>query len=693
MRALIWKEARENLKWLPLPGLMILLVCLVDRPDEPIFDTTDMYFLCLIPAVFGAALGFVQVYFEGHGDKRSLLLHRPLSPLRIFLAKVLAGFSLYVLALGIPFVCLEVWMATPGKLPAPFDWRTSLPWLADILSGLVYYFAGVLVAQRDGRWYGSRCLPLAAAFCCSYLVWVVPEFWQALWVIVILGAVLGLAAWGSFTAGGSSAQPRLARAALATTFLAGLLITSALGKEKLGEWLEAGIDYEYSIGREGRVVFQKFKAGVGVLEREDLSGRPVADLGPMDGGGLVWTLTPYFTSYRNSGRYYVKCSNDSKPDNERWYFDHARGRLFGFDVSYHQPLGSFGPDGFAAADAPATLQFSGDLHYRCAPTRARPSDYLVFPGRAYVVDYAQRSIRRLFTPADGETLSWVDRWSDPLNKKRRGLVASTDKSIHFLTMEGAELACVPRLHDPLAYVPLLPGRLENPERHFVVYPSWFLWASPLEPEDYRSLQGRIHEYDLAGREVDRQTLPPIPYEKASLTSSLFGLATPLTEAAGLIEAAKYLRAQARSQGGMQKSVLLHALENARYSIPGIAPDKVTPGGLIPAYLSLLLLAAATSALICWLVARRYSFSRGGCMGWTVCGFLFGWVGLVLMLVVHDWPARICCAKCGKLRVVSRETCEHCGAVHVAQEPDGTEIFEPAAPVTNQASVPEMVRSS
>ena len=39
----------------------------------------------------------------------------------------------------------------------------ALPWLADVLTGLVYYFAGMLTAQREARWYGSRCLGLAAA--------------------------------------------------------------------------------------------------------------------------------------------------------------------------------------------------------------------------------------------------------------------------------------------------------------------------------------------------------------------------------------------------------------------------------------------------------------------------------------------------------------------------------------------------
>jgi hypothetical protein len=55
--------------------------------------------------------------------------------------------------------------------------------------------------------------------------------------------------------------------------------------------------------------------------------------------------------------------------------------------------------------------------------------------------------------------------------------------------------------------------------------------------------------------------------------------------------------------------------------------------------------------------------------------MFGWVGLVLMLALQEWPARIACPKCRKLRVVTRDTCEHCSAAHTLPAPDGTEIFE------------------
>ena len=176
MKALIFKEWREHLKWVPIPGLVILLVFYIDKPNLPMPEVTTSYYFCLTAVGFGAVLGFLQIFFESHGDKRSLLLHRPLGPARIFLAKALAGVSLYLLAMAIPFVCLESWYATPGHMPAPYHWRTGLPWLADILSGLVFYFAGMLTAQRERAgtaagaylWQEPSSAPTLFGYCPSF---------------------------------------------------------------------------------------------------------------------------------------------------------------------------------------------------------------------------------------------------------------------------------------------------------------------------------------------------------------------------------------------------------------------------------------------------------------------------------------------------------------------------------------------
>lgn len=699
MKSLIWKEWQENLKWVPLPGLVVLLVFLIDRPMRPMPDVTQAFFYAVTAVGFGAALGFMQIFFEAHGDKRSLLMHRPLSPSRIFLAKVLAGVVLYILALGIPFLYLESWLATPGRMPAPYHWRMSLPWLADILAGLVFYFAGMLAAQHDVRWlgdYGSRGLALAAAFFCTYLVWILPEFWQALIAIGIIGSIVGVAAWGSFCSGGAYApQSRLAKAALAVTFLAGLLLVSMFGKQIIGEWLDSGMEWEYNRDRQGRVLMAPFKESVGAIGPwVDLNGETPADLkgkvlDSRNEAPSAGMETPLHWSYRNSGRFYVECTNDSKPDDEIWYYDQSERRLFGFDDVMHQSLGSFGPDGFTPPGGNPGASFSGELIYRSTRWQANSQKFLAFPEAVYEVNFSRRTIRIFFTPAAGETVAFARWWSDPLDREHPLAVVTTDKSVHFLTDAGSPVVSIPR--DSENHKLLIVGVLEKVAQVAQVAQgdqvarldqprSYFVWYHPLprllEPQNFRSASSYVFDYDAAGRLVEVQTVPPPPYPTAPYSEALFGLATPMTEAATLIGASRYLRSQARLQGSKQEPLLLDYLENSRFYIPGTAWFEVTPNGLISGYIGMILFSGSVSALGCFLLARRYTFSSARCIGWAFVGFFFGWVGLAMMLAVQEWPARIACPKCRKLRVVTRDRCEHCGALHSAPAQDGTEIFEP-----------------
>jgi hypothetical protein len=696
MKSLILKELRENIKWAPLPGLVVLLVFLIDKPDSPMADATDSFFFALTAVVFGASLGFVQVFFEGQGDKRSILLHRPLSASRIFLAKALAGIGIYLLALGIPFFWLEIWYATPGNMAMPFHWQMSLPWLADILSGLVYYFAGMLVAQREARWlggYGSRVLPLAAAFFCSYLVWALPEFWQVLFAIATIGAFMAVAAWGSFQTGGAyTVMPRLAKAALAVTLLAGLLILSMKGKQFIGESFDPGMHYQIDMDRQGNIYFDVSKEDKGEVAITDINGQPANHLLKE----RFWRCSdtffewPTHWGYRHNGRFFVQCANESKPGSERWYYDHLQGRLLGYDGYYHHFLGSFGPNGFTPAGQPPGKSFPGDLRFMTNRWQYILTEFLILPGGVYDVDFARRSIRMLFTPAAGEVVISARRWWDDPEANGKLIVVSTNQSINVIKEDGSKVVSMPREFDWEKYGPVFVGRFENPNRYFV----WYQLRTWLrEPEEYANEPSQLFEYDTGGRELARRTVPPYPYPAASYANAMFGLITPMTEVATLVGASRYVRAADRSSGSAHKSYILEYLEYTEYYIPGTAtmatvlsPATQPPVGLIPGYIGLILLSAAGSALGCFWLARRYAFSRARCIGWAMLGFFFGWAGLVLMLALQEWPARVPCPKCRTPRVVTRTRCEHCGAPHAVPEPDGSEIFASAPRISEVALV-------
>ena len=330
-------------------------------------------------------------------------------------------------------------------------------------------------------------MALAGAFFCSYLVWTLPEFWQALVAIGIIGSFVGVAAWGSFSAGGEYAtQPRLAKAGLAMTFLAALLILSMLGKQMIGEWSDSGFRWEYGIHRQGRVMVAPYVINppLGPIGPwTDLNGQELPDLKrpmfPMyDGKGdtsieapSVAMETPHHWSYRNPGRFYVEYKNDSKPGNEVWYFDQAEGRLVGYDRSYHQLVGRFGPDGFTPAGVRPGERFHGELRYRIRCWYGQTNyGCLVCSDGVYTVDFARRTIRTLFTPAAGETVTFGSSCDDQINREWKRVFVSTDKSLHVLTEDGAPVLSVPRVQDRQKdkYLVVL-GGLENPERYFAWY--------------------------------------------------------------------------------------------------------------------------------------------------------------------------------------------------------------------------------
>ena len=80
------------------------------------------YFYCLT-AVASARRRLSADRLRG-ARRQAFPAHAPAAgPLAIFLAKALAGVSLYLLAPAIPFVYLETWKAKPGNMPAPYHWQ------------------------------------------------------------------------------------------------------------------------------------------------------------------------------------------------------------------------------------------------------------------------------------------------------------------------------------------------------------------------------------------------------------------------------------------------------------------------------------------------------------------------------------------------------------------------------------------
>jgi hypothetical protein len=87
-------------------------------------------------------------------------------------------------------------------------------------------------------------------------------------------------------------------------------------------------------------------------------------------------------------------------------------------------------------------------------------------------------------------------------------------------------------------------------------------------------------------------------------------------------------------------------------------------------------AAIYLSLVFWF-CRRYSLSARSTCGWMIFLLFTGVPGLLAFFGLQEWPAREACPSCHKLRIVTRETCEHCAAPFNPPQKIGIEIFEPA----------------
>ncbi len=213
MKALVWKELRENLLWAVLAMLALGAAEIFALHHSQYPEQQDFYFyngitLCKKPfltvtmfgyAVAGLALGLLQVLPELKRDRWAALLHLPLSRGRFFWGKAMAGAALYFVAAGLPLL-FAVWhVARPGNFATPFLPKMVLPALADLATGLCYYFAALLMALQGGR-IASRALPLFAALHVSFFALRENYFRVTMECTVAMAVVVCLAGWGAIHA-------------------------------------------------------------------------------------------------------------------------------------------------------------------------------------------------------------------------------------------------------------------------------------------------------------------------------------------------------------------------------------------------------------------------------------------------------------------------------------------------------------
>jgi hypothetical protein len=660
MKAMIWKELRESAHWvgMAVAGFLLLIAMMIPMQPPVMGHGHDAGLLevflgwpVVLGPLFGAGIGIMQTVRELRRDHWAFLVHRPATRTSLFFGKVAAGLLMYFAAVGVPFVAIVAWIAVPGHIAVPFMVELALPGVADILLGVVFYFAAILTCVRSARWLGSRLAGFAAALFCAGVSVAASEFWQALLVIVLFGAPMMAAAHGGFTARGSyRSQGRLARAGLAAMLCTGICAVEWIGgafvvSQTAGPMAQR-VSRRYDVMWNG-VVMVVANEESGIPTRTTLDGKPFDFRASIERRVSLGFKTLTGNEVARNSDYRVRSHYfdwSTGPDG-LWYFVYRTGRLVGYSERTGRLIGSYGPDGFSR-----TTTGPGFTAMMRGSTLAGSSFVLRTRDTVYSVDFSQRRVMPLMTV----NLSQRLRGASILSRSGYGVdIAAfcvlTEDLIAVFDRSGNRILTTPVPFDPSLYRSV-DVAWDPPTDHYFF---WFRPDGTVQPHpEY------LVETDAHGKELSRQTLPPIGSSIVAARPSTWtaALVPPIITAA----LAGYTTAR---RGVHLGPIVEHLAYPLHLGLP--SAQFWTLSGA----------SAAACALLAYLIGLRRGWSWRGRILWTVGVFALGLPGLLTLLAIDSWPAREPCPACGKKRVVDRETCEHCGAAWRTRKRDGSEIFE------------------
>ncbi len=699
-KATLWKEWRENLRWgvLALLAIAIALAYTVSATNP--FSSSGQNDKCAavwnaayLVMTFGcpliaAALGFAQVMPELRRDQWAFLVHRPLPWSVIFGGKAIVGISLSIAAAGLPFLAFVFWTATPGTVPAPFDWRLALPGVASLLTIVPCYFAGMLTALRPARWYGSRALALPAAIASVLLTVVVPEFWDAVAAALVFGAALALAAWGSFlTKGQYQGQPRPAKIGLGVTLFAGSVVSTIAVVALIGALVSAlspqgpceGTYSYYNIDAKGRLL-RMTQYGQERMTAVDLDGRPVPLSKNGNGGYNTNSLAanPLISLQNNLSSYEVSSSTgayraterlvvrlDDSTDNSggiSWYYVPRERLALGYRQNNRQLAGLLGPAGLSATEADPP-RFEARYPLRRSWDSA---NLFRFPQTVYWVNASVPSVTRIYAarqPGDiqGACVTSGQYAPGPDNQAEKAVIVAAADGLHAYTVEGKPLFTSPREYDPARYRTVSALMTPDGKHFFFWYYPWVAQGTIPRPTPLE----HVTEVSPAGVVQHRYTLPPLPSSPStppSFTTAALGILAPPLATLALTSTLEI----GHRAGNQDMEEMRNGLRD-----PAMRP-------VWHLFLAVSVGFGFLSAALAWLIACRCILSVQARWLWAFAAFWLGGYGVLTLLALRGWPARVACPNCGRLRSVERETCEHCGALFNRPPLDGTEIFDSAA---------------
>lgn len=686
MKALIWKEVRENLLWalllmLALGGAERYALHYVQWGDSVDLNFNDGVSLCkrmfLMVTLFGNAgagllLGFLQVLPELKRDRWAALLHRPVPAGQIYWGKAIAGLLLYFIAAGLPFL-FSIWhAATPGNINAPFVPGLIQPGLADWFSGIAYYFAALCVSLQGGRllW---RALPFFAAVHISFASLATSLCRVAVEASVAMALVLVFAGWGAIQVRETlRGRPRISQLAF--------FVVAFYGACGVGDFLqmEGGLlgdkgDSKYSnweVLDDGTPARLEYRNSM-LMSVVDPDGKPFADpkyhadrvrshaLGMNFASSYIgdthgWVRKTYPDFYRETSKYMYVQQAYYHPRLEQWFMIRKENEYYFAGVLPHDRavFAQFGANGFVSPEARAQ-----EFPKSEAVSMSNGDSLFIARGDSLLhARFSKRLVETLTLPESGPIYGMANGWARISSGSVYFKGVALRHAMAVFDLNGKLIATLPYSKDVDRWGQIAFGVLPSQDR-FALHYSPSVW---LPEKIRRTMPSYVDVLDTKGAVLASYTCAPLPrsfysetwsdYFAYRLRSSFFYFGEMFYQRVGAALGSERLLEEWKNRWGTRTQYT--------WKIAGIRASL----GLL-------------AAILIYFWARRSLLPARAVWIWTVVGFLFGPAGLVVFWLTGERPTTVPCPACRRMRRIDAEHCVHCGAVWPPRETDAADILE------------------
>ena len=671
MKALFWKEVRENWKWalLAAVGITAAMFYLLHRwsPGRPEYLQHPWETLCSRPflmvssfgfPVVALGLGFLQILTEQHRDQWAFLVHRPVTRNAIFWGKALSGVAFYILAVLAPLFGMGWWISLPGSIAAPFDWGLVNAPLWDAIAALAFYFAALQAGVMYGPWFGRRLLPLIAVYFGAIAVKNESEFHVAVTGALTILILSIVSAWAAFLSNGSFRHASAwGKAAMVLFGMFGLVVLSGWGGTIGLRWnvpQDPEVSREVGITKDGQAVIVTRQGNLGIKNVVAMDGakippdtnRAFSAEDVLEALSDVKLKCDYQNRRWRSSMKYFEFAEDIYSPPSLWYYLEDSALFVCYGTFTKRVEAWMGPKGLSKTKPADGFNFAGG-------GVETGGNILISEDSIWYAKLKTNEVQKVYSLPKGEKRLNADTFRLDKNNNEGDpyIVLTTNRNVRLLTGAGSMILSTPQIPNFADYLRVELYAMPDRSRFFLIY---------------------IPRHELAPR-------PPTLLRELSPTGDLLTSREMHAEPDQVWawSQKKVWDAATMPLGG---KIWEEALESL-YPAIGIPKWISSYYGQPPAsgwplqLWAISLLVGVACAGVGQILLVRLGICGRERWAWTVFFVFFSYAGLLVLGILHEWPRRKRCAGCGGLRSLELATCGHCGEGWPPRGLDGAEIFE------------------